>query len=180
MFLGRLDEHKRLPLLLAAFAQVRAALPTARLVIAGPDDKGYLAQLRRVAAELHLTPFVHFPGLVEGATKTALFAQASVCVLPSYSENFGMAVVEALAHARPVVVTEGVDIGPEIAEAGAGLVVPPDAGALAGALLQLLRDPVAAHAMGQRGRAMVETRYNADVVATQMLAVYQQLIQTHS
>jgi len=106
LYVGRLHVKKGIDLLLRAWAVVAPALPGWRLRIVGPDDGGYEAPLRRLAASL-AAPRVSFEGAVYGAAKQALYRAASVHVLASHSENFGMTVAEALANGTPVITTRG-------------------------------------------------------------------------
>ena len=105
-FLGRLYPVKGLPMLVEAWARVR---PPAgwRLLIAGPDEAGHRRVVERAVAAAGLGEVVTLLGPVAGAAKAALLRDADLFVLPSYSESFGMAVAEALAHATPVLTTIG-------------------------------------------------------------------------
>ncbi len=123
--LGRFNFKKGLDLLAPAFGRVLAAVHDAHLVIAGPDDdmaektRGWLA----AAGALDRTTFT---GMITGDDKLAAMVDASIFVLPSYSENFGIAVAEAMACGLPVVISDAVNIWPEVESAEAGLVGPCD------------------------------------------------------
>ena len=118
LFLGRINWKKGLDRLLAAFARV----DDARLVIAGNDEEQYRPALEERARQLGLADRVTFTGPVHGAGKAALLTGAQLLVLPSYSENFGNVVLEAMAAGRPVVVTPEVGLAPVVTSTGAGLV----------------------------------------------------------
>ena len=149
VFLGRLHPIKRLDLLAAAFAEVRARHRTARLVIAGPDEDGYRGRVEPLFAPVR--DAVHWIGEVGEADKWALLADADALVMCSDSESFGLSVLEAMAAAVPVVATRTCP-WEEVETAGCGFSVPHDAHALAGALGRLLDEPARARAMGQKGR----------------------------
>ncbi len=129
-----------------------AALPGARLVVAGPDEEGTRSGLEALAAECGAAERVRFVGTVAGADKTALLRAARALVLPSASENFANVVLESMAAGRPVIVTPGVGLAARVEEAGAGLVAEPEPASLRQALERLLADTAAADAMGRRGR----------------------------
>jgi glycosyltransferase involved in cell wall biosynthesis len=95
-------------------------------------------------------------------------------VLPSYTENFGIAAVEAMAAGVPVVVSKRVKIWRDIEFAGAGLVVNPDAKELAGAALALLKDPLMARGMGARGKSLARERFSWSAVGDQLIRLYEE------
>ena len=121
LFLGRLHPKKGCDLLLEAFARTRSAEPTS-LIFSGPDQVGWEKELRNQASRLNLTDRVVFTGMLEGVMKAGAFAAADVFVLPSHQENFGIAVVEALADGVPVLISNRVNICREIEADRAGYV----------------------------------------------------------
>ena len=161
LYLGRINWKKGLDRLVDAVARLGGA----RLVIAGRDDEGY-------ADTLPCHDRVTFVGEVAGAAKEHLLATAAVLVLPSISENFGNAVLEAMAHATPVIVTPGVGLARDVEEAGAGIVTDGAPATLAEAIERLLGDEPRRAAMGVRGRALVENRFGWDRVAQEMETLY--------
>ncbi len=169
LFLGRLSWKKGLDRLIAALVEV----PAAALVIAGPDDEDCRPTLERLAGGLGVGGRTLFPGQVDGAERAALLHRAAALVLPSYSENFGNAVLEAMAAGRPVVVTPEVGLATVVREVGAGVVVEGDPARLAAALSGLLADRAAADAMGRRGAAAARERFSWEAVATRMEAAYE-------
>lgn len=122
LFLGRLHEKKGCDLLLRAFAAVAGSAPALYLVMAGPDQVGWQARLQQMAAELGISARVHWPGMVGGSAKWGALRAADAFVLPSHQENFGIAVAESLAAGRPVLISDQVNIWPEIQSEGVGLV----------------------------------------------------------
>jgi glycosyltransferase involved in cell wall biosynthesis len=147
-------------------------LPEAELVIAGDDDDGYRATLEALAQDLGVSNRVHFVGPMHGSEKWALLASAQVLALPSYSENFGNVVLEAMAMGCPVVVTPEVGLAGTIVESGAGKVVSGNPECLARELRRLLGDPQEAQRMGALGRKTVERDFTWDAIAGKMEAVY--------
>ncbi len=124
LFLGRIDPKKGCDLLLGAFAAVAGRHPDLHLVMAGPDGADWRVQLQALADQAGVGDRVHWPGMLLGDAKWAAFAACDAFVLPSHQENFGIAVAEALACGRPVLISDQVNIAHEIAADGCGLVEP--------------------------------------------------------
>ncbi len=175
LFLSRLHPKKGLDLLIPAFAAVRQRFADARLVVAGPDDGARPLAVELVARH-GLGDCVEFPGMLTGPDKDRAFAEAGLFVLPSYSENFGIAVAEAMAAGLPVVVSDQVNIHDAIADAGAGLVVPCQIDRLAQALSALLADPDRSRQMGSNGVELVRKRYSWPAIGKQLEDVYRQIV----
>ncbi|MGE0153705.1 MAG: glycosyltransferase [Reyranellaceae bacterium] len=175
LFLSRLHAKKGLDLLIPAFASVIMRIPNAELVIAGPDD-GALRPTMALARKLGVEDRISFPGMLQGPDKARAFAEASLFVLPSYSENFGVALAEAMAAGLPVVTTDQVNIADAVREAHAGLVVPCQAEALAEAMATILSDAGLAETMGRNGRHLAATRYDWDAIGAQWEAACRELI----
>ena len=172
LFLGRLSWKKRLDRLVAA---IPLAPPELHWVVAGNDDEGLIPRLEAQAWGLGVAARLHFTGEVHGEEKAALLGNALALVLPSRSENFGIVVLESLAAGRPVVVTPGVGLAPEVRE-GCGLVVEPEPAALAAAVARLHAEPAAATWMGTTGRALVAERFTWEAVARQSLTIYEEIL----
>ncbi|MBP1804841.1 glycosyltransferase [Rubellimicrobium aerolatum] len=173
LYLGRLHPKKGLLPLVQGFG--RAAAPARsdwHLVIAGWDQGGHAAELRAQAADLGLQGRVHLVGPQFGADQRATLAAADAFVLPSLSEGLPMAVLEAWAFGRPVVMTPECNL-PVGFSAGAALETRADARSLAASLDALfsLSDAERA-AIGRRGRALVEERFDWRRVAADMAALY--------
>lgn len=168
LYLGRINWKKGLDRLIEAVAQ----LPRGKLIIAGNDEDDLAPRLGALAEARGLADRVAFPGHVDGAAKRELLSSAAVTVLPSLSENFGNAVLEAMAHGCPVVVTQGVGLAAAVQSAGAGLVAEADPPSLAQAIRTYLDDPAARAKAGAAGAALVRARYGWDHVAAQMAAHY--------
>ncbi len=122
LFLARIHEKKGCDLLLRAFAKQAATVPDLDLVIAGPDPVGLQAKLQQLAEKLGISKRVHWPGLLGGEIKWGAIRSSEAFVLPSHQENFGIAVVEALAIGRPVLISDQVNIWKNIEDDRVGLV----------------------------------------------------------
>jgi glycosyltransferase involved in cell wall biosynthesis len=172
LFLGRVNWKKGLDRLIPAMTH----LPNAELVIAGDDHEGYRCSMEALASELGVASQVRFIGPVHGPEKWTLLKSAQVLALPSYSENFGNVILEAMAVGTPVVVTPEVGLASVIRDSGAGLVVPGAPRALAHALQSVLHDRSLAQAMGQAGRQTVADRFTWRTIAAEMERAYQQVL----
>jgi glycosyltransferase involved in cell wall biosynthesis len=124
LYLGRIDPKKGCDLLVKAFATVAVAHPDLHLIMAGPDQKGWRKELQTIAAAGGVGDRVHWPGMLRGDPKWGAFAACDAFILPSHQENFGIAVAEALSCGRPVLISDQVNIAPEIEADGCGLVEP--------------------------------------------------------
>ncbi len=122
LFLARIHAKKGCDLLLEAFGKIAASVPDVDLVIAGPDQEGMQAKLQRMAEQRGIGGRVHWPGFIDDDVKWGALRACEAFVLSSHSENFGIAVVESLAVKRPVLISNRVNIWPEIESDGAGLV----------------------------------------------------------
>jgi glycosyltransferase involved in cell wall biosynthesis len=170
LFLGGTERRKGIYVLLEAFARVRAARPDVRLLIAGGG--GREGEVMAVVEKMPDRAAIAFLGVVERAAVPALMRGITVFAAPSLGEPFGMALLEAMASAKPVVVTDAG--GPRyIVDARGGRKVPvEDPVALADALLEVLQSPERARAMGAYNRRAVETTYAWDRVIEKIEAVY--------
>jgi glycosyltransferase involved in cell wall biosynthesis len=176
VFLGRLTRKKGLDILVEAVALLAGATENVHLVIAGPDDEGYGSVVRACISKARIEDKTTVIGMVSGRQKLQLLADADVWVLPSHSENFGLAVVEAMACRLPVVISDQVDIHPDVSNARAGLVVPCRASAVAAAISRLLGDDALRRAMGTAGGELVASRFSWDAVTDKLLATYQTVL----
>lgn len=160
LFLARIHEKKGCDLLIEAFAKIAASVPEADLVIAGSGQAGLQAKLQRLAEHLGVSGRVRWPGIIGGDLKWGALRACDAFVLPSHQENFGIAVVEALAVGRPVLISNQVNIWQEIEGDGVGLV---DDDTLEGTERLLRRwfdlPPAERSAMAARARPSFVARY---------------------
>ena len=173
LFLGRLHPKKGLvPLLHAWSCQPQRRSEPWILVIAGWDQGGHRAELERLAASLGISGSVRFVGPQFGTEKIAALRFVDAFVLPSFSEGLPMAVLEAWSYGLPVLMTPHCHL-PEGSAAGAALEAEPEAGSLIHALDSLCRmDPGDRRRMGERGRALVASRFTWTEVARHLSDVY--------
>ncbi len=176
LFLSRWDPKKGLDRLLPALALVKKQGVAFHLVLAGGGQGVFDQQVQRWIYQYGLTDQITCPGFVRGLDREEYLRESSLFVLPSYYENFGLAVAEAMAWGLPVLITKGVYIWREIQQAQAGIVVGDTPEALAQGLIQLLQDPALRATLGHQGQELTRTQYNWDQVAQQMIKVYQQIM----
>ncbi len=177
LFLGRIHPKKGLPHLVEAWAALQrdGAARDWALLIAGPDQLGHAAQVAAQVRALGVDDSVVLAGPAYGEAKRDLLAGADAFVLPSFSEGFSMAVLEAMAWRLPVVVSRQCNL--DVEAPGAGLLCEPEAASVAGRLRDLLALSDAGRGdMGKRGRAEVERRYTWPIVAAQLVEVYRWLL----
>jgi glycosyltransferase involved in cell wall biosynthesis len=176
VFLSRLARKKRLDLVLRAMPAILETHPDAKLFIAGPTEKDLTFIPSQLAADLNLTNAVTFLGKLDADQRLNLLASASVYVLPSDDESFGMAAAEALAAGCPVVLSANVGIAPEAAESGVAVLVRQEPAAIAtavSAVLDLSDDEYARLATDARDYALRE--FNWKSIAGVLLAAYEEM-----
>lgn len=172
LFLGRINWKKGLDRLIAALPRV----PDCQLLIAGNDEEHYQPELETLAVRTGVRERISFVGPVYGEDKTTLFRRALMLVLPSYSENFGNVVLEAMAAGCPVAVTPEVGAADIVRESGAGAVLDGNPAKLGAGICTLIADPAALKSMGEKGREFVSHRYTWEAVCIQMEEAYRQAI----
>ena len=175
LYLSRLDPKKNIEGLLRAFAAVRSQSDDVVLVVAGGGQREYTKGLKMLAEGLGLESRVVWLGHVGGARKAAAFAAAQIFVLPSFSENFGVAGVEAMLAGVPCIFGRGVAIARDAMRAGASLTVTPEPKSIARALMELLADKPRQEAMGWSAREFAEREYSVQTMATRLIALYRQI-----
>ena len=179
LFFGRVNFKKGLDILAKAFGAVARRRPDVHLVIAGPDNEGWGARVRTWLSEEGVLNRTTFTGMLLGPDKLAVLRDASLFVLPSYSENFGLAVIEAMAAGLPVIISDQVNIWREVETGRAGRVIPCDPGALADQILELLADPDTAADLGRKGRSLVQERYPWPRIGRSLAEAYGRIIDEH-
>jgi glycosyltransferase involved in cell wall biosynthesis len=173
LFLGRIYPVKGLPMLVKAWARLRPKGWQLRIV--GPDEAGHRRQVEKAVSDAALGDVVTFTGPLDHRRKKSAFFGADLFVLPTYSESFGMAVAEALAHGVPVLTTTR-SPWPGLAETGCGWSVDPTVDGIAEGLRQAtMLNQEALRAMGKKGRALVIEKFSWKHVANLVLAMYETL-----
>ena len=170
VYLGRLHPKKGIENLLQAYSKLNGNLrKTALLTIAGTGDDAYTQGLKSQIEKLGLSEHVRMIGSVTDQDKRMLFENSDVAVVPSFTENFGMVVAEALAHGVPVIASKETP-WQRLEETGAGLWVDNSPKSLARAIEQMSQMPL--REMGEKGRRWVKEEFASSVVAERMIEVY--------
>ena len=175
LFLSRFHPKKRPDFLLDVLAQLPDHLPF-HLLLAGDGEPDYRRQLEAQIQTLGLSDRVTLPGFIQGDAKAIALYGSDLFVLPSYGENFGIAVAEAMAAGMPVIVTPAVEIADDIAQAGAGWVVPDEATQWVAALQSAIAEPTQRYNRGQRGQTLAQTRYNWTEIGHELAAHYARIL----
>jgi len=146
------------------------------LAVVGPDSGGYEARMRALAAEHGVAHRVLFTGMLSGADRLPPLVDADLFGLPSDHENFGLAVIEALACGTPVLISDKVNIYREVSSAGVGLIVERDPAAIAAAIGRYLADPAARAMAASRARPFVVECYDLDAIAGRWIGHYRAIV----
>lgn len=173
VFLSRLDPKKNVEALIDAFGELSVHLDTLRLLIAGDGAQEYVSRLKARAQSIPGGDRVEWLGDVRGQRKAQLLNEATLFVLPSLAENFGIAVAEALSAGLPCVVSNAVAIAPDVESAGAGRSVAPDATSIAHAIKVLLKDPAQLKRMSSNARTLAEREYSINVLGSRLRTLYE-------
>jgi len=170
--LGRISWKKGLDRLIP----VMSKLPDALLLIVGNDEEGYSSKLKELANQAGVADRIIFSGPVYGAAKYALYRKATLFVLPSYSENFGNVVLEAMYEGCPVVVTPEVGAAGIVEASGGGMVTSGEPTSLAEVIKHLLADNTLRMDMGRRGIEAMRSSFSWEATAKRMAEVYQEIV----
>lgn len=168
LYLGRLSWEKGLDRLIPAMAHA----PGMRLLIAGEGEPAYCAKLEELAATHGVADRIAFLGHADDTRKWALIGGASFLVLPSYSENFGVAVAEAMSAGCPVIVASEVGLANIVGQTGSGLVVDARPPTLGAAMLQLAGDAALRRRMGEAARQCAKDQFQWSAIAARADHLY--------
>jgi glycosyltransferase involved in cell wall biosynthesis len=178
LVLSRLHTKKGLDLLMQAFVRVIREREFRRwkLVLAGEGDAHYVERLRRMAMAGGAGDQVVFTGWLEGEAKYSILKDAALLALPSYQENFGICVVEALAYGVPVLISPNVNLAKDIEDVGAGWVANLEHESLTSTLGDALKQKSERTRRGQAGREYVNKHFAWSAVAAELLTLYRATI----
>lgn len=172
LFISRVHVKKGINFLVEAADVLRNELQGYKILVAGEGDADYVEAMKRMICDRGLQDIVQLIGGVYGDEKWRLFQTSDFFVLPTHSENFGLAIAESLASGTPVITTVGTPWSDlNSSEAGAWIEIGTEP--LVETLrrfLSLSEDEL--ETMGRNGRRLIETKYSAHVMAEQMMEVY--------
>ncbi len=175
LFMGRLNIKKGLDILLPAFRNCHRSRPDTLLILAGPDD-GYKAEASEFIEKNGLSDAVKFTGMLTGELKKAALSDASVFVLPTYSEGFSIAVLEAMASRLPAVVSDRTGFGDFTRRYDAAAITELNPDDLSGKLQKILNDDAYRISRAENAYRMVSELFDIRVVALQMLDTYKSAV----
>ena len=178
LYLGRFDPKKGIENLLRARCMLNGDVGSRlSLTMAGAGDAEYEKNLQTTIAQMAPAVRPKMIGSVSGGEKAKLFENADVVVVPSYTENFGLVVAEALAHGVPVIASKGTP-WQRVEKIGCGLWVDNSPESLAAAITQISRMPL--RDMGQRGRDWMKREFSWDLMAKRTLELYTSIATAHA
>ncbi|MEO7501030.1 MAG: glycosyltransferase, partial [Gemmatimonadaceae bacterium] len=172
VFLGRIAPVKNIETLLDAWPSVSRSKPRGRLLIAGSGDRGYLRALERRAHDLGILDSIEFRGFLSGEEKQSLLCSASVLVLPSHHENFGIAVLESLDAGVPVVVSAEVQLADFVRRHDVGKVVQSTPAGLASAIIDTLNDGTLGARTREIGAEVVAKEFAPPIIGDLLSSMY--------
>jgi glycosyltransferase involved in cell wall biosynthesis len=175
--LSRIHPKKGFDLLIESFAALKKGglFDAWRLVFAGDGDAGYVDQLKALARSKGLNGDVRFVGWLDGDRKYAALKGASLLAMPSYQENFGISLIEAMAYSVPVLISPYVNLAPKIKEESAGWIAELSKEKLAGTLAEALGSVEERKRRGDKARALAQS-FDAPLIAGRLVRLYESLI----
>ena len=175
LFLSRVHVKKGINFLIEAAAALRSELQGYKILVAGEGDADYVAEMKRMIADNGLQDIVQLVGGVYGDEKWRLFQTSDFFVLPTHSENFGLAIAESLASGTPVITTVGTPWN-DLNDSNSGAWIEIGTQPLTKTLRKFLAlSDEELEAMGRNGRKLIEEKYSANVMAEEMMEVYKDL-----
>jgi glycosyltransferase involved in cell wall biosynthesis len=178
LFMSRIEPKKGLDLLIPALESILESGIEFHFILAGsnPQDADYETGIKVKIQNSSLAKYTTITGFVSGDLKIELLTNADLFVLPSYYENFGIAVAEAMAAGKPVVISDRIHISEDIQQAEAGWVGPLEVSAIASLIKSALLDPEERKRRGLNAQEYAKKHYNWEAIAQQTIDAYQQIL----
>lgn len=177
LFLSRIDPKKNIESLIKGWSHLDPDIRrTWRLKIAGSGDPEYVRKLQGLCGQLGLTSRIDWCGFVKGEEKQQILSDSSIFILPSFSENFGIAAVEAMGAGIPSILTEGVAVGAEAAQANGCVLSNTDPESITSVLEQLMRSPEQRKVVAANGHAFARKHYSVSRMAEALESLYEGLV----
>lgn len=178
LFLGRIHPKKGLDLLARSFKAICAKRNDVCLVIAGSGEEKYVRKIKALFENMELAAHVLFTGMLLGPEKLTALHGSDIFILPSYGENFGIAVLEAMACRLPVVITDKVGLSADVKKYRSGIVTGYSQKEISDSMLTLLDDAAARKTMGENGRKLAEDGFTNDAIADNVMRIYRDILKT--
>lgn len=175
LFLSRINLKKGLDLLLPAFKEIASQRNDCLLIMAGPDD-GYLSETERFIKENNLHDKIKLVGMLTGNDKLAAFADANIFALPSHSEGFSIATLEALIAGIPSLLSDRVGFGKAIRENHAAHLVDLNVGSIVEGLNKMLDNQEYCKNLSENGIALVKSNYDIEIVARMLFEEFKKIV----
>ena len=172
LFLSRIDRKKGLDLLIEAMPLVLAAFPNALLIVAGSGDEHFIKACKGRARELGIDTSLVWCGFIDGDLKLSAFAAATLFVLPSYSENFGLAMLEAMISGLPCVASKHVALAQNAAPKNAAVFCDVAPSSIARVITDLLSDEVRRQELGRNARRLAIDEFSSDTMTRTLKTLY--------
>ena len=178
LFMSRIEPKKGLDLLIPALESILGSGIEFHFILAGSNTQNadYETQIKVQIHNSSLAKYTTITGFVSGNLKVEVLTKADLFVLPSYYENFGIAVAEAMAAGVPVVISDRIHIAEDIQQAEAGWVGPLEVGAIANSIKSALLNPQERQRRGLNGKEYAKKHYNWEAIAQQTIDAYQQIL----
>lgn len=176
LFLSRIHPKKGLDLLIPALGLISKKRNDFIFILAGRGELKHQKQIKDLLSRHYLDDRTIITGFVEGIEKSAALSLADIFVLPSYQENFGLAVAEAMSAGLAVVISGQVNIHREVSNYNAGIVTACDAGEVAAAIERLLDDDAMRKKMGENGKRLVYEKFNWNIIIPKLINLYEQIL----
>ncbi|MEG4087828.1 hormogonium polysaccharide biosynthesis glycosyltransferase HpsP [Microcoleus sp. Pol12B4] len=178
LFMSRIEPKKGLDLLIPALESILGAGIEFHFILAGsnPQDADYETKIKVQIQNSSLAKYTTITGFVSGDLKVELLTKADLFVLPSYYENFGIAVAEAMAAGVPVAISDRIHIAEDIQQAEAGWVGPLEVGAIANSIKSALLNPQERQRRGLNGQEYAKKHYNWEAIAQHTIDAYQEIL----
>lgn len=179
LFLGRINVKKGLDIIVKAFRELARIYEDLYLVVVGPDSEGYGEEVKMWLKESSLLDRAVFTGMLRGKEVLEAFVDAEAFILPSYSENFGMAVVEAMACGTPAIISDKVGIYREVEQNNGGIVVETNPQSLFEGIKRLLDNRELRREISKNGKRLVRQYYDINKVTDTMIKAYDEIIRAY-
>ncbi len=176
LFLSRIDEKKGLDLLINAFSSIAPEHPQVRLIICGDGDPALVTSLKQQAASLGISNSITWTGFIQGETRLAAYAAAEIFVLPSHSENFGIALLEAMAAGLPCISTDQVALAVDAVQEQAVLLSARDPMAIKEAIHSLLMSATQRQGLSVAARRLAHRDYSLSAMGTGLNLLYSDIV----
>jgi glycosyltransferase involved in cell wall biosynthesis len=175
LFHSRLHPKKRPDVLIKEYHNFKSTKPI-HIILAGDGEPKYVQELKEIAVEKNIEKYVHFVGFIDKSIRSELLQGCDIFVLPSSSDNFALALAEALEAGAAVITTTSVQIAPDLIEAQSGVVINSVGTELVNAVNDLLADPQKRKRLGENARNMAHEKYSWPNITDKLVEVYQRIV----